>query len=190
VLQQFEAHTQVSYILYYTSFGISPREFVEYRQTQVYLRVFSSRFMFLVASTSKYRELAQNPNRILVIRSYFSLPLHRLLFSFFSSQPVHGGTALLAKSCFHAMAPPRKDRTRGETIYSGYIFRDVPAPASADASASSAKRCQLVGIVQQSYGANLPARLVSSLNSKVIGGWVQHFVHTLLKQNAERGAGA
>jgi hypothetical protein len=94
------------------------------------------------------------------------------------------------------MAPPRKDRTRGETIYSGYIFRDSPASApslpdaSAPSASASAKRCQLVGIVQQSYGANLPARLVSSLNSKVIGGWVQHFVHTLLKQNAERGAGA
>jgi hypothetical protein len=103
---------------------------------------------------------------------------------------VLGGTALLAKSCYHALAPPRKDRTRGETIYSGYVFRDMPVRASASAESPSPKRCQLVGIVQQSYGANLPARLVSSLNSKVISGWVQHFVHTLLKQNAERGVGA
>jgi hypothetical protein len=33
VLQQFDPRCQVSYVMYYTNFGISPREFVEYRQT-------------------------------------------------------------------------------------------------------------------------------------------------------------
>ena len=62
MLQQFEAHTQVSYILYYTSFGISPREFVEYRQTQVCLCLFSFLTASFVASTSAVSKTCSNPS--------------------------------------------------------------------------------------------------------------------------------
>ena len=59
------------------------------------------------------------------------------------------------------------NHVRGETLYQGYIFRNL--------GSSSAKKMCMIGLSQRSYGGNLPQALISSVNSSVIGGWLANF---------------
>eukprot|EP00455_Lapot_gusevi_P049630 TRINITY_DN7075_c0_g2_i7.p2 TRINITY_DN7075_c0_g2~~TRINITY_DN7075_c0_g2_i7.p2 ORF type:complete len:113 (+),score=35.84 TRINITY_DN7075_c0_g2_i7:435-773(+) len=89
---------------------------------------------------------------------------------------------MLARSCFHAGAPPRSDHVRAETYYSGYVFKDLPRAEVPEGAPAPPPRCLIVGLAQQSYGGNLPQKLVAKVNSKVLANWVIKFREAMYKK--------
>ena len=114
---------------------------------------------------------------------------NREFIEYRQTKKLDNGLAILASSCFHPAAVV-SDNVRGETMYSGYVFRNVDASFNLDsktvplpAGPDAPKRCYMTGLAKQKYGGNLPQSLINRVNSVVIGQWAEMFRDILGKRD-------